>query len=163
MYLHPVNTIKHVKDDSATVTAGATITSVIADAVDAPVLANSAEVLTGCHVKSFYCRVEVASTETDVGAIPNVYAYWFKSPGNNLTLPVPNAVGVNDNKKFVFHQEMLMLNNIAGGNPRTLFNGVIKVPSRYQRMGPDDRIGFKIFSTALDFAYCSETIYKEIR
>lgn len=163
MYLHPVNTIKHVRDESATVAAAAVITSVIADATDAPVLANTAEVLTGSHVKSFYLRLEVAANEILLGVVPNVYMYVFKSPGNNLTLPVPNAVGSNDNKRFVIHQEMLMINNIQGGNPRTLFNGVIKIPSRYQRMGPDDRIGLKIFSSALDYAYCLQAIYKEIR
>ena len=59
----------------------------------------------------------------------------FKNPGGNLTVPANNTVGSNDNKKYVIHQEMVMLEQSISGNPRTLFNGVIRIPRGYQRNG----------------------------
>ncbi len=163
MALRPIHRIKHVVDQSATVTAGAQLNFELITAVDAPVLANDAEVETGSKVNGIYLRVEVASTETDAGAVPNVYMIVWKNPGDNITAPVPNNVGPNDNKRFVIHQEMVMINNLAGGTPRTLFNGVIVIPRGLRRFGPNDRLEISLFSTAVNFAECLQCHYKEFR
>ncbi len=161
--MSPVNRIKHVVDSSATLTAGTQLDTPIITADDAPVLANRAEVLTGSVVNAIYLRVEVASNETDAGAIPNAYMLLMKNPGGNLTIPVPNAVGSNDNKRFVIHQEMVMLNNLAGGNSRTLFNGVVVIPKGYRRFAPNDTLVLSIFSTAVNLTLCFQVHFKEFR
>ncbi len=165
MAMRPINRIKHVVDFSATLAAGTNLLNVIADATDTPTLGVTSSVETGSRINGIYLRVEVASNEAiDLGAIPNVYFALWKNPGNNLTLPAPNIVGLDDNKRWFFHQEMSMIENKGqGSNARTLFNGVVVIPKGMRRMGPDDRIGFSILSPALDIALCFQAHYKEFR
>ncbi len=161
--LRPVNRIKHVVDFSFTAAAASQVNTVIISANDAPVLANRAEVLTGSTVNAIYARVEVSPNETDAGAIPNAYMIITKDQGGNITIPTANAVGSDDNKRFVIHQEMVMLNNLAGGNPRTIFNGVVVIPKGYRRFGPNDELTLSVFSTAVNMAWCAQVHYKEFR
>ncbi len=152
-------------DLSATLAAATTLSQVVIIAKDAPVLANTTEVVTGSKVYGIYLKCEVASNEAiDLGAIPNVYLIVWKNPGGNLSTPNPAAVGINDNKKFVIHQEMVMIENKGqGSNGRILFNGVIKIPKGYSRFGPNDNLTIGIRSNALDIAFCLQVHYKEFR
>ncbi len=163
--MRPINRIKHVVDNSATLGANVVLPITIATATDTPVLGNAPGVETGSKVNGIYLRVEVASNEVaDVGAIPNVYMFVAKNPGNNVTLPAPNAVGINDNKRFIIHQEMSMIENTGrGGNPRTLFNGVVVIPKGMRRFGPADILTLNIIAPALDIAVCMQAHYKEFR
>ncbi len=161
--MRPVHRIKHVVDSSATLTAGTLLPIGIIATKDAPVLANTKECETGSKVNGIYLRVEVSPNETDAGAIPNVYMALFKNPGGALTNPTINAIGASNIKKYVIHQEMVMLNNLAGGNPRTLFNGVIVIPKGYIRNGPADELNLLILSTAVNIAVCVQCHYKEFR
>jgi len=164
MALRPVHRIKHVVDLLGTLTAGTTIQNVIIQSVDAPVLANTKEVETGSKVNGLYLRVEIASNDAQVtGAIPNVYMAVYKDPGGNLSAIVPNAVGSDDNKRFVIHQEMIMIQNVVSSNPRTLFNGVIAIPRGYKRMGPNDSLNLAILSPQIDISFCIQAHYKEFR
>ncbi len=163
MSMRPIQRIKHVVDFSATLAAATQLDKIVVLATDTPTLAVVNEVITGSKVNGIYLKCEVGSNETDAGAIPNVYMIVTKNPGGNLTIPVPNAVGANDNKRFVIHQEMIMLNNVAGGNPRVLFNGVIVIPKGYRRMGPNDTIVVSFFSTALNITVCLQAHFKEFR
>lgn len=163
MALRPVSRIKHVIDSSGTLTAGTALVTTIALAHDNPVTSSPNLVKLGSTINGIFINVEVSPNETDAGAIPNAYMMIMKNPGGNLTFPSPNAVGVDDNKKFVIHQEMVMLNNLAGGNPRTLFKGVIAIPKGYRRMGVNDILQISIFSTAVNIAFCFQAIYKEFQ
>ncbi len=164
MAMRPITRIKHVVDKSGTLTAASTVTENIIVVKDAPALANTTECETSSKINGIYLKVEVASNEAlDTGAIPNVYMSIVKNPGGNLTLPAPNLVGPNDNKRFVFHQEMILINNTIGGNPRILFNGVIAIPKGYRRNGPNDTIGVMILSPQINIAYCLQAHYKEFR
>ncbi len=165
MAMRPINRIKHVVDGSSTIAANFNLIQTIADATDVPTLAASESVETGSKINGVYLRVEAASNEAiDLGAIPNFYLAIWKNPGNNVVIPAPNAVGVSDNKRFVIHQEMTMLENKGqGSNARTLFNGVIVIPKGMRRMGPDDRLGFSLLCPALATAICWQAHYKEFR
>ncbi len=165
MALRPINRIKHVIDASATVAAAATSAFVLASATDTPALGSNPAVETGAKINGFYLRVEIASNEAiDLGAIPNVYMMISKNPGGNVTMPSPNSVGVSDNKRFVIHQEMSMIENKGqGSNARTLFNGVIVIPKGMRRMGPNDIWNCTTLSPALDTAVCIQCHYKEFR
>ncbi len=161
--LHPVNRIKHVVDFSATVTAASQVDQNIVLAKDDPTTAVTTSVAVGSKVNGIYLKLEIGSNETDAGAIPNVYMIVTKNPGGNITVPTANAVGANDNKRFVIHQEMVLMQNLAGGNPRTLFNGVIVIPKGYRRFGPNDALVVSVFSPAVNFAFCAQVHYKEFR
>ncbi len=163
MALRPINRIKHVVDSSATVMGGAPGIFTVAIATDTPTLAGTNSVETGSKINGFYIRVEIAANETIADAIPNCYFMLWKNPGGNLTRPVANSVGGNDNKNKVIHQEMSMLENVKGGNARTLFNGVIVIPKGMRRMAPNDLWELIVLCPALDTAQCLQAHYKEFR
>jgi len=164
MALRPINRIKHVVDSSATIAAAAGNSFVIALATDTPSLANTTGVETGAKINGFYIRFETASTQNTVmNAIPNFYFYVAKNPGGNVTLPAANQVGGDDNKRFVIHQEMTMIHNDDGGNPRTVFNGVVVIPKGMRRMAPNDVWTIQTLCPAIDTAQCIQVHYKEFR
>lgn len=164
MALRPVNRIKHVVDFSATLAANTKVDNIVIVADDDPSIAVTSQCETGSKVNGIYLRVEVASNEQeDMGAIPNVYMSVQKIPAASITSIQPNAVGISPLKKYVIHQEMVMIENSKGGNSKTLFNGVIKIPKGYVRNGPADQLVVVLFSPAIDIAYCLQCHYKEFR
>ncbi len=164
MALRPVQRIKHITDQSATLTANTSLTLAVVIAKDVTATSAEEEVILGSTVHGIYLKAIVASNQvTEAGAIPNVYMIVMKNPGNNLTTPVPNAVGGSDVKKYVIHQEMAMLENQVSGNPTTIFSGVIAIPRGYKRFGVNDRLTVTFFSPALDISLCIQAIYKEFR
>lgn len=124
-------------------------------------LANTTEVETGSKVNGIYLKLEAYATQAT--ALSNFYMAIGKNPGNNLTLPNPNVVGISDNKRFIIHQEMVMLEQKSNGNPRTVFNGVIAIPRGYRRFGPDDRLEIIMLSPGVDVNLCFQCHYKEFR
>ncbi len=165
MALRPVNRIKHVVDSQATLAAGVNGNFPVVLTTDTPTLAATSSCETGSKVNGFYLRVEVASNEAiSLGAVPNVYLIVWKDVGGNLTPPTPNAVGANDNKRFVIHQEMTMIENKGqGSNARTIFNGVVVVPKGMRRNAPNDEWQVQILSPSLDIVVCTQFHYKEFR
>ncbi len=159
--ISPINRHKHVIDVQNAVIAGVTATESLINTVDSPVLGTSVQVKTASKVNGIYLHVEVVATTS--AALSNVYLIVFKNPGNNLVIPNPNVVGINDNKKYVIHQEMVMLQQQTNSNPRTLFNGVIVIPKGYRRNGPNDRIGLKILAPGVNINYCIQCHYKEFQ
>ncbi len=160
--LRPVNRIKHVVDNQfATALGVAQVTNPIV-AVDNPTLANTSNVQTGSTVNGIFLSVEVVNTGV-TGVLANAYMMVMKNPGGNLTFPNPNIVGADDNKKYVIHQEMIMLQMVDNSNPRTLFKGVIVLPRHMRRFGPNDLLQLSIFSPGVELSGCSQTHYKEFR
>ncbi len=165
MALRPINRIKHVVDSSAAVAAATTGVYVLSLATDTPTLAATASVETGSKINAFYIRFEVASNEAiSLGAIPNFYFLVWKNPGGNLTTPNPAAVGSDDNKNKVIHQEMTMIENKGqGSNARTVFNGVVVIPKGMRRNAPNDTWLVQFRCPALDTVSCVQAHYKEFR
>ncbi len=161
--LRPVNRIKHVVDVQGAIAAGANTLRTIINAVDNPTLAVNNEVQIGSTVNGIYLKVEATRTGTTSDVLANVYLFIAKNPGGNLTLPAGNLVGVNDNKKYIIHQEMVMLQGTNAGNPRTIFNGVIVIPRGYRRMGPGDLLQLDILSPGVNINFCFQVHYKEFR
>ncbi len=164
--MHPVQRIKHVVDIQTAVPVNVIVTNNLVRAKDAPVIGQTDEVVTGSKVGSIFLTVEVVATEAATGKTPNFYLQVHKNPGGNLTFPDGNKVGINDNKRFVIHQEMVMLqgeNQV--GNPRNVFKGVIRIPSGYQRMGPNDTLVLQLWipSTGVAVNACAQCHYKEFR
>ncbi len=134
-------------------------TNNIAIAKDAPDNANVTEVQTGSIINSIYLKVEIYATST--AALANAYLAVLKNPGGQLTLVNPNVIGVSAIKKFVIHQEMVMMEKNTTGNPRTLFAGVIKIPRGYRRMGTDDILQLMLVTPGVTADFCFQSIYKE--
>ncbi len=162
MALRPINRIKHVFDAQGATTAGTAFKRTLILTVDAPVLANTNECETGSTVNGIYLRVEVVNTGT-AGVLANAYMTVAKNPGNNVTIPDANVIGASDNKRFVIHQEMVMLQMVDNSNPRTLFNGVIAIPKGYRRNAPADRLEIAVFSPGIELNICIQCHYKEFR
>ncbi len=158
MSLRPVNRIKHVFDVQDALAIGTQKEKNPIVAVDAPVLANTFEVQTGCTVNAIYLDIEVVATSS--AALPNVYLAVWKNPGNNLTIPAPNTIGASDNKRFAIHQEMVMLQQQTNSNPRTLFKGVIVIPKGYRRFAPNDRLTVSLLSPGVTVSFCIQAHYK---
>ncbi len=161
MSLRPVHRIKHVVDNQSGIIAATSTGINLITAVDAPVLANVTEVETGAKVNGIYLRVECYATTA--GALANVYLIVYKNPGNNIGAPAPNTVGTSDDKRYVIHQEMVMLEQSVNGNPRTLFNGVIVIPRGLRRFGPNDRLNVQILAPGVNISLCLQCHYKEFR
>ncbi len=162
MGLRPINRIKHVFDSQGATALGVEFKRTLILTSDTPDLATTNEVETGSTVNGIYLRVEVVNTGS-TGVLANAYMTVGKNPGNNLTLPVPNIVGASDNKKYIIHQEMVMLQMVDNSNPRTLFNGVIAIPKGYRRNGPNDRLEISVFSPGVELSICIQCHYKEFR
>ncbi len=159
--LRPVRSIKHVVDQQGGVAVATLETVPLVDSTDTPSLADIDGVETGATVSAIYLRVEVLATTAS--AVSNIYMAVGKSPGNNITFPNPNVIGASDSKKFIIHQEMVMVEKQINGNPRTLFVGVIKIPRGYKRFGYDDQLKLLLFAPGIAFDYCVQCIYKEFR
>ncbi len=159
--LRPIQRIKHVIDkQGATVFNNAENIDLIQSS-DTPVIGSEEQCITGSKVNGIYLHVEVyAST---AGALANCYMMVFKNPGNQLTAPAVNAVGASVLKKYIIHQEMVMLERQINGNPRTLFNGVIVIPKGYIRNGPGDRLKLVLFAPGVNIEWCIQCHYKEFR
>ncbi len=161
-YLRPVNRIKHVVDNQFATALDTNVDTTLVFASDTPDLATAAEVETGAVIRSIFLAIEVVNTGA-TGVLANAYFMIFKNPGGNLTFPKPNVVGTDDNKRYVFHQEMLMLQMVDNSNPRTLFKGVLKLPRHLQRFGPNDTLIARVFSPGVELTGCVQCHYKELR
>ncbi len=169
--LHPVNSIKHIVDvATVAVPAGVVSTVPVIVAIDNPALAGVADVTTGSKVNSIFLRVETIHNSGTWVTIPRLYMIVMKNPANDVPIPYPASVGATDKRKFVIHQEMIMMTGVsadANSFPRTMFLGVIKIPRGYSRFGFQDRLNVSfaldVSETTATVSACVQCIYKEYR
>ncbi len=164
--LRPINRIKHVVDFQIAVPLDVALPNIIAHAKDNPVLSLKADCAIGSKINAFYITTEVVADDTSTTSTPNFYWMLYKNPGSAIgTFPNANTVGTSDLKKFVIHQEMVMINSTGGGNPRNVFKGVIVIPKGMRRMAPDDSWNIQLFipSTGVKCISCTQVHYKEFR
>ncbi len=114
MQLRPVQRIKHVVDIQNALSIGTQANEIVIQAVDTGTLADVNGVQTGSTVNGIYLHVEVVPTSS--AALSNVYMIVYKNPGDNITPPSANGVGSDDDKRFVIHQEMVMMQQQTNGN-----------------------------------------------
>ncbi len=161
MALRPINRIKHVVDSQGAVGIGTPVIVDLIDTTDTPTIAVSDACETGSKVNGVYIVCEAYGTTA--AALSNFYFMVFKNPGNELTMPNGNIIGTDDKKRYVIHQEMVMLQKEVAGIPRTIFKGVIAIPRGYRRNGPNDRLSVQLFTPGVNVDYCLQCHYKEYR
>ncbi len=159
--LRPVNRIKHVVDLQGGATAGTQVNNLLIETSDTPDLANPDETETGSTVNGIYLKVEVNATSS--AALANVYMIIFKNPAASYAVPAANTIGTSNLKRFVIHQEMVMLQQVTNSNPRTLFSGVIVIPRGYRRQGNADQLNIGILAPGVNINWCIQCHYKEFR
>ncbi len=125
--------------EMANSTSTTAVNEIIALANDNPVTSASNQVQRGSVIKAVYVSFDVCGLAgTGVRQVTNVYL--MKNPGANLTAPGTFTVGTSNEKKFIFRQWSFQTMRNQDGNPPFHFEGWIKIPKRYQRMGTDDLI-----------------------
>ncbi len=159
--IRPVHRIKHVVDKQQGLVGGTQVNDILISAVDAPVLANTTEVETGAKVNGIYLKVEAYATAS--GALSNFYMFVMKAPSAGIAAPDAALVGPDDDKNFVIHQEMVMMQQVTFGNPRIVFNGVIVIPKGMRRFGPNQKLLLALKSQGVNANVCYQCHYKEFR
>ncbi len=114
----------------------------------------------GCTIKALYLTMDFCGT-AGTGVANNLQAYLFKNPGNNLTGPSPGSTGTSNEKKFIIREWSAMIMRNQDGNAPVHFEGWVKIPKIYQRMGLDD-VWQLVFSctAAVTGLYSIRCIYK---
>ncbi len=154
-----INSEKHVHDFSDG-TSTTIATEIFAKAVTAP----SNTVAIDCHrggtIKAVWISLDFCGLAA-TGVLQNTLVYMMKNPGNNLTPPGTGAVGTSNEKKFVFKQWSQMTMRNQDGNPPYHWEGWVKIPKRYQRMGTDDVLSITYGTTTSTGHIFANFIYKE--
>ncbi len=144
--LNVINSIKNVHLTATGVTA-ANLHLIFAKAVTSPDPTVSSDVSHGCVIKAIWLSLSGCGLG-GTGVINTMNLYLFKNPGANLTPPLPTSVGTSNEKKFVIRQWQFMIMRNQDGNLPYHWEGWIKVPKRYQRMGTDDTWSINVACTA---------------
>lgn len=131
-----INSEKHVVDGGIAVTT-TNVVSLLAKAVTAPSNTVDTDCRRGGHIKAIWISLDFCGLAAS-GAIQTTLVYLMKNPGDNLTPPGVFAVGTSNEKKFVCKMWSSMTMRNQDGNPPYHWEGWVKIPQRYQRMGTDD-------------------------
>ncbi len=150
-----IQSVKNIVD-STLIGVGAGVTSNVSLAFATNVYSGGVtSVPVGATVSSVYLFVQILpSTGT-----ANVDWFIWKNPANNLTRPVPGAVGGDKNRRHVLHEEKGIPGNAADGAYPLTFKGVVKIPKGRQRWGEDDNLEI-VLSGADVHNICIKCIYK---
>ncbi len=154
-----INSEKHIVDVTTAVDT-TTKNQILAKAVTAP----SNTVDTDCHrggvIKAMWIAIDFCGLAAS-GVNQRILCYLMKNPGNNLTPPGVFAVGTSNEKKFVFKMWSAMTMRNQEGNPPYHWEGWVKIPKRYQRMGTDDTFMMVIGANSATGHHFANIIYKE--
>ncbi len=162
MSLNIVNSIKNIANESFGISSTIT-TKNLAKAVNTPLPTVKTDVSQGCIIKAIFVSLDVCGLG-GTGVLNNFYAYMMKNPGANLTPPDPVGQGGSNEKKFIFKTWNAMIMRNQDGNVPYHWEGWVKIPRRYQRMGTDDTITWNVAcTTALTGHAQIQVIYKWYR
>ncbi len=153
-----INSIKNTVDLTTSTGTTQTVNN-IAIAKDAPATSGQNEVLRGCIIKAIWVSIDVCGLAA-TGVLQRTAIYLIKNPGTNLTLPGAFVVGTSNEKKYVFRQWQFMTMRNQDGNPPFHWEGWIKIPKRYQRMGTDDKFMMAFETTTAAGHSSAQYIYK---
>ncbi len=157
-----INSIKNQVFASGGTTGTARV-DIIAKAVTSPSPTVANDVSHGCIIKAVWVSLDFCGIGGS-GVLNNTISYLSKNPGANLVLPQPISVGTSNEKKFVFKMWHQMTMRNQDGNLPYHWEGWVKIPKRYQRMGTDDILSISTAcTTALTGHFSMNVIYKWYR
>ncbi len=160
--LRPIDSMKNSTDATISL-SGTKVDTIIARAVDSPTNAVAVDVQRGSIIKAIYVILDVCGLG-GTGVLNNFQGYLIKNPGANLTTPVPGTIGSSNEKKFIIKEWGGMIMRNQDGNAPLHWEGWIKLPKRYHRMGTDDLWQIvTICSSGLTGHGFVKTIYKWYR
>ncbi len=154
-----INTEKHVVNQAVAVTSTNSV-MLLAKAVTAPSNTVSTDCHRGGHIKAIWLSFDVCGLATTL-TNQRQSIYLIKNPGDNLTPPGAFAVGTSNEKKFVIKQWTAMTMLVSEGNVPYHWEGWIKIPKLYQRMGTDDTLQLVFGANTQTGHGWFQTIYKE--
>ncbi len=159
MSLNVINSIKNQVFAAIGITS--TISTInLAKAVTNPSPTVKDDVRHGCIIKAMWLSIDVCGLGGS-GALNNANFYIMKNPGANLTEPNPIAWGTSNEKKFIIKSWKVMIMRNQDGNVPYHWEGWLKIPKRYHRMGTDDLWTISVVSTAgVTGNFSVEAIYK---
>ncbi len=131
-----VNSLKHVIYDVQALSTTNTVVD-LAKAVNSPSNTVTTDCRHGCTIKAIWISLDFCGLAGS-GVQQDTTVMLIKNPGANLTPPGVFAVGSSNEKKFVFKMWSQMTMRNQDGNPPYHWEGWVKIPKRYQRMGTDD-------------------------
>ncbi len=131
-----INSQKNVAPGQAGITA-TTANLLIAKAVSNPVNTDNTNVSHGSIIKAIWLSLDFCGLG-GTGVLNVIDCYLMKNPGDSLTLPQALSVGTSNEKKFVIKQWRAMSMRNQDGNPPYHWEGWVRIPKRYHRMGTDD-------------------------
>ncbi len=138
------------------------INDILIIAVDTAVTSADNQVQRGSVVKAIYLSFDVCGlAATGVRQITNLYL--MKNDGANLTAPGPFTVGTSNEKKNIFRQWSFQTMRNQDGNPPFHFEGWIKIPRKFQRMGTDDLLHLTFATDTAAGHLSGQCIYKWFR
>ncbi len=156
-----INSIKNVFE-ATTSTGTTTQNAILAKAVTSPAPTTKNDISHGCIIKALWLSFDVCGLAA-TGVLQRTLLYLFKNPGANLTPPGAISVGSSNEKKFVIRQWQFMTMRNQDGNAPNHWEGWIRIPKRYQRMGTDD-LWQLVFETTTAAGHLStQCIYKWYR
>ncbi len=126
---------------------GALATNIIAKAVNTPLSTVATDVSNGCQIKAIYVIINGCGLG-GTGVQNNMFIYIIKNEGSNLTLPLPTSVGTSNEKKFVIKEWQFMIMRNQDGNLPFHWEGWLRIPKRYHRMGTDDQWNIAFSNTS---------------
>ncbi len=132
----------------------------IAKAVNSPSNTVTTDCRHGATIKSIWISLDFCGLAA-TGVQQEISCYLFKNPGANLIPPGAFAVGSSNEKKFIFKQWIAMTMRNQDGNPPYHWEGWIKIPKRYQRLGTDDILQIVFGSDTSTGHGFFQAIYKE--
>ncbi len=137
--------------------------NIFAKAVTSPSPTVRNDVSHGCLIKAFWVVLDCCGI-AGTGVLNVFDAYLMKNPGANLTPPGPIAVGGSNEKRFVIKQWRQMIMRNQDGNLPYHWEGWVRIPKRFWRMGTDDTWVFSIACTTALTGHASvQAIYKWFR
>ncbi len=140
--MSPINSVKNI----VYVSGALTTTNAVVDFIvtqDNPTTAVATDVQRGCKISRVWLSFDMCGTFT-TGALLQGVVYLMKNPGANLTPPSASTEGSSNEKKFIFWSRQAMLMRNQDGNNPYHWEGWIKIPKVYQRMGTDDTVSLVV-------------------
>ncbi len=158
-----VNSIKNMPNNAQGLIGGTNQALLVAKAVNTPLPTVTTDVSQGCVIKAVWVSIDFCGLG-GTGVQNNIECSFWKNPGNNLTLPLITSIGSSNEKKFCFRFWRYMAMRNQDGNPPYHWEGWIKIPKRYQRMGTDDTLSLVATCTSgLTGHFSMACIYKWYR